>query len=158
MQVELSPLGCLTGGDRVEVKNRKLKGPVKCQEEDCRTEIINCPKCKKPLRATGEKGIDAAVITDLLSMAFDGNYDVGVLVSGDADYAPAVDYIQKKSDKHIVQAFFKKHGDQLRTACWDHIFFEDLFSKLNLAPVQKSAVMAAVTANASTSSATPKKA
>ena len=29
----------------------------------------------------------------------------------------------------------KAHGDQLRTACWDHIFFEDLYAKLNLAPV-----------------------
>jgi uncharacterized LabA/DUF88 family protein len=127
-------------GYRVEVKNRKLKGPIRCQEEQCRAEITTCPSCKKPLRATGEKGIDAAVITDLLSMAFDGNYDIGVLVSGDADYAPAVEYIQKKTDRQIVQAFFKAHGDQLRTACWDHIFFEDLFSKLDLAPVQKTIV------------------
>lgn len=125
-------------GYRVEVKNRKVKSAVKCQDEACRAEIIKCPKCSKPLRATGEKGIDAAIITDLLSMAFDGNYDIGVLVSGDADYAPAVEYIQKKTDKQIVQAFFKSHGDQLRTACWDHLFFEDLASKLNLAPVQKA--------------------
>ena len=69
-------------------------------------------------------------------MAFDDNYDIGVLVSGDSDYAPAVQYIQKKTDKQIVQAFFKAHGDQLRTACWNHIFFEDLFPKMNLSPVQ----------------------
>ena len=72
-------------------------------------------------------------------MAFDDNYDIAVLVSGDADYAPAVEYIQKKTDKQIVQAFFKAHGDQLRTACWSHIFFEDLFSKLTLAQVQQGA-------------------
>jgi len=52
------------------------------------------------------------------------------LVSGDADYAPAVEYIQKKTDKQIVQAFFKSHGDELRNKCWDHLFFEDLMSKL----------------------------
>jgi len=75
-------------------------------------------------------------------MAFDDNYDVAVLVSGDADYAPAVQYIQKKTDKQIVQAFFKAHGDQLRTACWSHIFFEDLFAKLNVVPVQAPAAAA----------------
>jgi hypothetical protein len=69
-------------------------------------------------------------------MAIDDNYDVAVLVSGDADYAPAVQYIQKTTDKQVVQAFFKAHGDQLRTACWNHLFFEDLFPKMNLSPVQ----------------------
>ena len=99
--------------------------------------ITSCPKCDKELRITVEKGIDAAIITDLISMAFDGNYDMAILVSGDADYAPAVQYIQKKTDRQIVQAFFKQHGDQLRTACWDHIFFEDLFQKFDLSAVDK---------------------
>lgn len=82
------------------------------------------------LRGTTEKGIDAAIITDLLVAAFDDTYDVGVFISGDADFAPAVRYIQKKTDKQIVQAFFKNHGDELRTACWDHIFLDDLMPKL----------------------------
>jgi hypothetical protein len=56
------------------------------------------------------------------------------LVSGDADYVPAVEYIQKKTDKQITQAFFKAHGDVLRNACWDHIFFEDIMGKLFEAP------------------------
>lgn len=121
-------------GYSVEVKKRKLKANIKCSA--CKEELASCPSCKKPMRQTSEKGIDAAIITDLISMAFDNNYDIGVLVSGDSDYAPAVEYIQKKTDKQIVQAFFKAHGDQLRTACWNHIFFEDLFPKMNLSPVQ----------------------
>jgi uncharacterized LabA/DUF88 family protein len=127
-------------GYAVEVKKRKLKAPVKCQE--CKTELTTCTACKKPIRQTSEKGIDAAIITDLISMAFDDNYDIAVLVSGDADYAPAVQYIQKKTDKQIVQAFFKAHGDQLRTACWSHMFFEDLFAKLNVVPITTVAVAA----------------
>ena len=124
-------------GYAVDVKKRKLKAHVKCQQ--CKSDIANCPTCKAAIRQTSEKGIDAAIITDLISMAFDDNYDIAVLVSGDADYAPAVQYIQKKTDKQIVQAFFKTHGDQLRTACWSHIFFEDLFGKLNVVPVQAAA-------------------
>ncbi len=132
-------------GYSVDVKKRKPKANVKCRE--CRTEITSCPSCAKPMRQTSEKGIDAAIITDLLSMAFDDNYDVAVLISGDGDYAPAVQYIQKKTDKQVVQAFFKSHGDQLRTACWSHIFFEDLFAKMNLAAVQPTSAKAQAAAS-----------
>lgn len=121
-------------GYTVEVKERKPRGTIKCTEEDCKAQILDCPTCKKPLRLAVEKGIDAAIITDLIASAFDDTYDIAVLVSGDADYAPAVQYIQKKTDKQIIQAFFKDHGDQLRTACWDHVFFEDLMPKLVVAP------------------------
>lgn len=117
-------------GYTVDVKDRKPRKKVKCQEDDCKHEILDCPACGRPLRGTVEKGIDAAIITDLIAFAFDDTYDIGILVSGDADYAPAVAYIQKKTDKQIVQAFFKAHGDQLRTACWDHVFFDVLMPKL----------------------------
>lgn len=121
----------------VDVRERKPRKTIKCQEENCKTPITTCPACKKPLRGTVEKGIDAAIITDLITLASDDNYDLAVLVSGDADYAPAVQFIQRKTDKQVVQAFFRAHGDQLRNACWDHIFFEDLMSKLLLTPGSK---------------------
>ena len=123
-------------GYSVIVKERKPRKTIKCQEETCKTPITHCPSCKVALKGTSEKGIDAAIITDLLSLAFDDNYDIAILISGDADYAPAVEYIQKKTDKQIIQAFFKAHGDELRNKCWDHLFFEDLLSKLIIpAPV-----------------------
>jgi len=123
-------------GYSIVVKERKARRPVRCSNENCKTLITACPACKSPLKGTVEKGVDAAIITDLLSLAFDDNYDTAILVSGDADYAPAVEYIQKKTDKQIVQAFFKEHGDQLRTACWDHIFFEDVMPKLLPGPAK----------------------
>jgi len=117
-------------GYSIDVKERKQRKPIRCQEENCKTLVERCPACNEPLRGTVEKGVDAAIITDLLSMAFDDNYDIGILISGDADYAPAVEYIQKKTDKQIIQAFFKAHGDVLRNKCWDHIFFDDFMAKL----------------------------
>lgn len=127
----------------VDVRPRKPRKGIKCQEETCKTPITTCPTCKSPLKGTVEKGVDAAIITDLLTFAFDDNYDVAILISGDADHAPAVQYIQRKTDKQVVQAFFKSHGDELRTACWDHIFLDDVMSKLTeglspLAVKQKS--------------------
>ena len=114
----------------VEVRGRKPRRAIRCQEENCKTQITTCPACKSPLKGTIEKGVDAAIITDLLTLAFDDNYDIAVLISGDADHAPAVRYIQKKTDKQVVQAFFKAHGDELRNACWDHVFLDDLMKDL----------------------------
>jgi len=114
----------------VDVRGRKPRKAIKCQEESCKKEIINCPSCNAILKGTVEKGVDAAIITDILSLAFDDNYDIAVLIAGDADYAPAVQYIQKKTDKQVIQAFFKSHGDELRNACWDHVFFDDMLPKL----------------------------
>lgn len=125
-------------GYSIVVKERKARKPIRCSNKDCKITISECPACKTKLTGTVEKGVDAAIITDLLSMAFDDNYDMAVLISGDADHAPAVEYIQKKTDKQIVQAFFKEHGDHLRNACWDHFFFEDVMSKLLPVPAKSA--------------------
>jgi hypothetical protein len=117
-------------GYSIDVRERRPRKTIRCQQENCKAFVETCPVCKHPLKGTVEKGVDAAIITDLISMAFDDNYDVGILVSGDADHAPAVKYIQRKTDKQIIQAFFKAHGDELRNACWDHVFFDDLMTKL----------------------------
>ena len=45
---------------------------------------------------TVEKGIDIMVATDLLKFAWDDLYDVAVLVSGDGDFAYAVETVKKK--------------------------------------------------------------
>lgn len=130
----------------VEVRERKPRRPPRCQEEGCRAQITQCPRCGARLRSTVEKGVDAAIITDLLTFAFDDNYDMAVLISGDADHAPAVQYIQKRTDKQVVQAFFKSHGDELRNACWDHIFLDDLMAKLVVVPPVQAPTAAATAA------------
>jgi hypothetical protein len=117
-------------GYSVDVRVRKPRKTIYCQEETCKTAITTCPVCKRQLKGTVEKGVDAAIITDLITFAFDDNYDIAILISGDADHAPVVKYIQRKTDKQVVQAFFRDHGDGLRNACWDHVFFDDLMPKL----------------------------
>ncbi len=58
-----------------------------------------------------EKGVDVKLATDLL--ALNDIYDVGIIVSGDADYVPAVQTI-KDWGKHIVNvSFLKKNGGVL---------------------------------------------
>lgn len=63
-----------------------------------------------PLRKRGEgrieKGIDAAIVTDMLSLAYHHAYDVGVLVSGDEDYKNAIRQIMQMGIR-IELAFFE---------------------------------------------------
>ena len=48
-----------------------------------------------------EKGVDTAIVTDLLSLAGEEAYDVAILVSSDADHIPAVEWIQAHGRKVI---------------------------------------------------------
>jgi len=118
-------------GYSVSVAERKPRKPHACSNEGCRKPIEECPHCRQPLRRTVEKGVDASIITDMFSMAFDDTYDVAVLITEDADFAPAVDYIQRKTGKRIIQAYFKRlGGDELRNKCWDHIFLDTIMPRL----------------------------
>jgi len=58
-----------------------------------------------------EKGVDVKLATDLLKL--EDIYDVGVVVSGDGDYVPAVQVV-KDWGKHIINvSFLKKSGGLL---------------------------------------------
>ena len=55
---------------------------------------------------TVEKGIDVMLATDLLYFAWNDFYDAAVLVSGDADFAYALQAV-KNMGKHIEVAYFE---------------------------------------------------
>jgi uncharacterized LabA/DUF88 family protein len=55
-----------------------------------------------------EKGIDVMLATDLLHFAWINLYDIAVLVSGDADFAYALQAV-KNMGKHVEVAYFEKN-------------------------------------------------
>jgi uncharacterized LabA/DUF88 family protein len=58
-----------------------------------------------------EKGVDVKLATDLLKL--EDIYEVGIIVSGDGDYVPAVEVV-KDWGKHIINvSFLKKSGGLL---------------------------------------------
>ena len=58
-----------------------------------------------------KKGVDVKLATDLLKL--EDIYDVGIIVSGDGDYVPAVQVV-KDWGKHIINvSFLKKNGGLL---------------------------------------------
>jgi uncharacterized LabA/DUF88 family protein len=58
-----------------------------------------------------EKGIDIMLATDLLYFAWNNFYDVAVLVSGDADFAYALQAV-KNMGKHVEVAYFETGGSK----------------------------------------------
>lgn len=70
-----------------------------------------------------EKGIDIMVATDLLKFAWDDLYDVAILVSGDGDFAYAVE-TAKNMGKHVeIAAFTANLSQDLANAADDRHFF-----------------------------------
>jgi uncharacterized LabA/DUF88 family protein len=61
---------------------------------------------KKSAKHNKTKGVDIALTKDVLSHAFLGNYQVALLVAGDADYVPLVQEV-KRLGKLVYVAFFE---------------------------------------------------
>lgn len=53
-----------------------------------------------------EKGVDVMLATDVVNYAYENMYDTAIIVSGDADYAYALQLVKNKG-KHIEVAYFE---------------------------------------------------
>lgn len=80
-----------------------------------------------------EKGIDVMLATDLLHFAWINLYDIAILVSGDADFAYAIQAV-KNMGKHVEVAYFENNiGKDLldladRRHLLDRKFFKGLWT------------------------------
>jgi uncharacterized LabA/DUF88 family protein len=103
-------------GFKVSVRERRShRRPIHCRECNAFTE--DCPACGKPFCVSVEKGVDSAIVTDMISLAWEEAYDVAVLVSSDGDFVPAVERLQEKGIK-VINATWSGHGHQLAKTCW----------------------------------------
>lgn len=66
---------------------------------------------------TVEKGIDTAIATDLLKLAWEGTWHVAVQVSSDHDFIPAVELLAAKGYR-VINAHFPPKGVHLARRCW----------------------------------------
>lgn len=78
---------------------------------------IEAPKVFKKSKNDRSKQVDISLATDMLVHATRKNYDVALLVAGDADYIPLVKAVQLEGCK--VNCWFIKDGisDKLIKAC-----------------------------------------
>ena len=80
------------------------------------------------MRGTEEKGVDTAIATDMMSLAWDDNYDVAVLVSSDRDFIPVVQSLETKGVK-VIHGAFPPQASELTKACWGSIDLPNLSEK-----------------------------
>jgi len=64
------------------------------------------------------KGDDVCLATDLIKGAYENLYDIAIIVSGDADFIPAINLVQKNGKK-VINAFFPKSSSYLLRNCRD---------------------------------------
>jgi hypothetical protein len=64
---------------------------------------------KKDRQSAKSKGVDIALAKDFISNAFLDNYEVAVLLAGDADYVPMVNEV-KRLGKLVYVIFFHEKG------------------------------------------------
>lgn len=100
--------------------------PIHCRT--CDTETAHC-KCGAAFGRAAEKTVDARIVTDLMSLAWEGSYDVALLVTSDADFIPAVETLQAKNFR-IVNATWKGHGHELATKAWASFNIDPLMPTL----------------------------
>lgn len=100
----------------VTMRERREKSrAIHCRR--CGTEHTDCPTCAEPLKWAPEKGVDTAIVTDLLSLAGEDAFDVAILVSSDADFIPAVEWVQSRGFK-VLNATWSHHGFELAKVSW----------------------------------------
>jgi len=78
-----------------------------------------------------EKGIDIMLATDLLYFAWNNLYDIAILVSGDGDFAYALQVV-KNIGKHVEVAYFASNvsKDLLEVADNLHLLNQNFFKGL----------------------------
>jgi uncharacterized LabA/DUF88 family protein len=111
-------------GFNVRSRERKSK-PRKIHCANCGTDNEQCQHCHEPLTWAPEKGVDTAIVTDLLALAGEDAYQVAILLSSDADHIPAVEWIQARGRK-VINATWANHGFDLKRTSWAEIELDPL--------------------------------
>ena len=83
---------------------------------------FQCSVCGSENRYTQEKEVDTTMVADMLRFAAVGAFDVLVLMSGDADYAPAVEGVRAIGKQAYVATWGGAGlASRIRRAAFDHI-------------------------------------
>jgi uncharacterized LabA/DUF88 family protein len=66
----------------------------------------------------------------MLSLAWQGAYDVALLVTSDADFVPAVTHVQARGLK-VINAGWRVKGHELKKACWAAFDIDDIAATIS---------------------------
>jgi hypothetical protein len=115
-------------GTSVSILERRRRfDHIRCKS--CGYETGTCPSCGQPLVWSAEKGVEAALITDLFELAAADAMDIAVLVSSDSDFTFPVAALQGRGVK-IVNAAWRGAGQELAKAAWAILDLDELIPRL----------------------------
>jgi uncharacterized LabA/DUF88 family protein len=90
----------------------------------------------RPLRQRGdrwiEKGIDVALVTDMLGMAFRNVYDIAILVSGDRDLAEAIEEVKRLGKRVEIASFESSIAEDMKMIADRFISLDAIANKIQL--------------------------
>ncbi|MCD6493010.1 MAG: NYN domain-containing protein [Archaeoglobaceae archaeon] len=93
-------------------------------------EVVDKPLRKRNESYVIEKGVDIVLAVDMLSLAFRDAYDIGILVSGDADFVRAIEVV-KYLGKRIEVAMFRNNlSSELRRKADKYIILDNIADKI----------------------------
>ncbi len=79
-----------------------------------------------------EKGIDIALATDLISLAWEGAFDTAVIVSGDSDFVEAVRRVKQKGRKVEIASFRNSLAADMRMVGDRTVILDDILERIRL--------------------------
>lgn len=115
------------GTSVIALERRRRLDHIRCRS--CGYETGTCPSCGQPLVWSAEKGVEAALITDLFELAMAGAMDLAVLVSSDSDFVFPVAGLQGRGIK-VINAAWHGAGQELARACWATLDLDELIPQL----------------------------
>lgn len=90
-----------------------------------------CKTCKLKLdsflkdmgcnKISREKGVDIMLVTDMIKLAFHEKYDTALILTGDADFVPAIELVQTLKKEVINIHCYAGSAGELRDVCDSHI-------------------------------------
>jgi len=91
---------------------------------------IECGNCNHKEWIDIEKGVDASLSTDLLWYALQNAYDKAILLSGDADFLPAVKRVRLLGKNIELWSFNNSLAPELKTEADSCVILDDYIDQI----------------------------
>lgn len=96
-----------------------------------KTRSARCAHCSEERNFTIEKGVDSTLVSDLLSLAWENAFDKAVVLSDDADFVSAIEYLRRKGIQVFHASFVRlEHGKAVRKVCFAVIDLETIRTEI----------------------------
>ncbi len=101
-----------------------------------RDKYRNCYYCGRQNKFAEEKRTDVNIAVTMLNLAYQGNYDVAYIISGDSDFIPAVKMIRDKFPRITIRLIIPigRRAKELTSACHGRIKMKEFHLARNILP------------------------